>query len=174
MQVECSLSPSPAIHTTSVVLIPNSDPDGGIHVISSSFPLTPLTDGSFHTTIAVDLLISVDSLRFAGQIGSRSLKWNKMGEKTLLCAVCYMNFAMTCPLLGICTGCPNKKSWPIWEMVKKTCRYCEGRVTMAAPGFMPFYFMCLLFLNMLSAYDFQYKFWRYETSKRVVTFWTSC
>ena len=82
VQVEYSPLPFPAMHTTSLFPIRNSDPDGGIHVTLRSFPLTSLTDGSFHTTIAVDSLGSVTTPRFAGQIGSGTFGIKKQKTKT--------------------------------------------------------------------------------------------
>ena len=74
VQVEFSLLPSPAMHTTSLFPIRNSDPDGGIHMTSRFLPLISLTLGSFHNTIAVDLFGSVNSSRFAGQTGSGAFR----------------------------------------------------------------------------------------------------
>ena len=77
MQVECALSPSHAIHSTSVSPIGNSDPEGGTQITSRSLPLMSLPDGSFHTNSA-DFLESVNSSRFAGQTGSEAFGMKEM------------------------------------------------------------------------------------------------
>ena len=71
---QAALSPFSFIATHSTLFFPigNSDRDGGVHVTVRSLPL--MSDGSFHSTITVDLPGSVDSSRSTGQTGSRAVK----------------------------------------------------------------------------------------------------
>ena len=64
---------STALQVMFVFPIGNSDPDGGKHMTSRSLPSVSMANGSFHTTIAVDLLGSVDFIRLAGQTGSTAV-----------------------------------------------------------------------------------------------------
>ena len=74
VQVNSSFLPFSATQVTSVFPISNSDPDGGMHVTSIFLPLVSIANRSLQTTIAVDLLGSVDSIKLAGQTGSTTLK----------------------------------------------------------------------------------------------------
>ena len=68
---------SSAEQVTFVFPMGNSDPDGGVHRVARSPPVVSIADGFFHTTIAVDLPGSVDSIGLTEHTGSSALE---MGE----------------------------------------------------------------------------------------------
>ena len=57
-----TFSLSTVSHTTVVLPIGNSDPDFGLHVASTGFPLLSVAVGSLYTIMAVGWLVLVDSI----------------------------------------------------------------------------------------------------------------